>query len=163
MQAFTEGLLARATVLPGVRAAAVPGIIRSIGNTNSFAIVGRERSRGPFRVSVRRVTRILCDDAGALVRGRLLREADETRAVCSRGQRSGGGQVLRGAGSLGKQIRFGAAAAWSVSSATSGSTACRRSAAGGLHAARATPSADGSGVLLVRPTIRPRSARRSVR
>jgi len=83
-RAFTRELLARAAALPGVESAAVAGNHPlDPGFTNSFQVVGREAEARTWpEISVRRVTAGYFDSVGLrLVRGRLLVDADTTRAA----------------------------------------------------------------------------------
>lgn len=84
IQQFNARLLARASALPGVEAAAIAGNHPlDAGFTNSFAVVGREaESRDWPEISVRLVSpgyfRVL---HVPLVRGRLLSDSDDTQAA----------------------------------------------------------------------------------
>jgi predicted permease len=83
MHRFHDELLRRVDAQPGVRAAAIAGNHPlDVGFTNSFAVVGREaESRGWPEISVRRVSPGYFTTLGLpLVRGRLLAEADGTKA-----------------------------------------------------------------------------------
>ena len=82
--AFTRDLLARASRLPGVEAAAIAGNHPlDPGFTNSFAIVGREAEARTWpEISLRRVSPGYFDTVGVpLVHGRLLRESDATTSA----------------------------------------------------------------------------------
>ena len=84
MHAFTRSLLERAARLPGVESAAVAGNHPlDPGFTNSFVVEGREaEARSWPEISVRRVTPGYFRTVGlSLLRGRLLHEADTTRAA----------------------------------------------------------------------------------
>ncbi len=156
MHAFTHGLLARAAALPGVRAVAVAGNHPiDPGFTNSFVVVGREAESRSFpEVSIRRVTSGYFATMGVpLVRGRLLREADSTRApAVLLVNEAAARRFFESQDPLGKQIRF-----WGASRTVVGIVGDERFH--GLAAAAPpavytpldqTPSADGAGVLLVR-------------
>ncbi|RPJ81006.1 MAG: FtsX-like permease family protein, partial [Acidobacteria bacterium] len=83
MHAFTAALLRAAAAQPGVESVAVAGNHPlDPGFTNSFVVIGREaEARGWPEISVRRVTPGYFRTVGLpLVRGRLLAEADSTRA-----------------------------------------------------------------------------------
>jgi putative ABC transport system permease protein len=83
MHAFTDALLRRVAVLPGVESAAVAGNHPlDPGYTNSFSVVGREtESRNWPEISVRRITPGYFRTVGLpLRRGRLLTEFDGTQA-----------------------------------------------------------------------------------
>jgi putative ABC transport system permease protein len=83
IHAFSRGVLERAAALPGVEAAAIAGHHPlDPGFTNSFVVVGREaEARDWPEISIRRVADSYFRTVGlALVRGRLLAEADTTTA-----------------------------------------------------------------------------------
>jgi putative ABC transport system permease protein len=84
MHAFTRTLLDGARRLPGVESAAVAGNHPlDPGFTNSFVVEGRETEAQSWpEISVRRVSPGYFRTVGLpLVRGRLLREADQTRSA----------------------------------------------------------------------------------
>jgi len=156
MQAFSAGLLERARALPGVRAVAIAGNHPiDPGNTNSFSIVGRETESRTFpEVSVRRVTPGYFPTMRVpLVRGRLLRDADATRAPAVLVvNEAAAARFFAGQDPIGKQIRF-----WGAARTVVGIVGDERfhgiasAAPPAVYTPLAqTPSADGSGVLLAR-------------
>jgi putative ABC transport system permease protein len=83
MHAFTAALLDRAAALPGVESAAIAGAHPlDPGFTNSFVVIGREAEARQWpEISVRRVTPGYFRTVDLkLIRGRLLRDGDNTSA-----------------------------------------------------------------------------------
>ncbi|HTL46392.1 MAG TPA: ABC transporter permease [Vicinamibacterales bacterium] len=109
-QAFVRALLERAAALPGVESAAVAGNHPlDPGFTNSFTIAGREaEARNWPEISLRRVTPGYFRTVGlALVRGRLLRDADTTDAAPVALINEAAAQRFFGAADpIGHEIRF---------------------------------------------------------
>jgi predicted permease len=156
MHAFSTGLLAKASALPGVRGAAIAGNHPiDPGNTNSFTVVGREAESRTFpEVSVRRITPgYFATMRVPLVRGRLLRDADATRAPAVLVvNEAAAARFFTGQDPIGKQITF-----WGAVRTVVGIVGNERfhgiasAAPPAVYTPLAqTPSADGSGVLLVR-------------
>jgi len=169
MQAFSAGLLERARALPGVRAVAIAGNHPiDPGNTNSFSIVGRETESRTFpEVSVRRVTPGYFPTMRVpLVRGRLLRDADATRAPAVLVvNEAAAARFFAGQDPIGKQIRF-----WGAARTVVGIVGDERfhgiasAAPPAVYTPLAqTPSADGSGVLLARVDRDPSAMAGSIR
>ena len=169
MQAFSAGLLERARALPGVRAVAIAGNHPiDPGNTNSFSIVGRETESRTFpEVSVRRVTPGYFPTMRVpLVRGRLLRDADATRAPAVLVvNEAAAARFFAGQDPIGKQIRF-----WGAARTVVGIVGDERfhgiasAAPPAVYTPLAqTPSADGSGVLLARVDGDPSAMAGSIR
>ena len=169
MQAFSAGLLERARALPGVRAVAIAGNHPiDPGNTNSFSIVGRETESRTFpEVSVRRVTPGYFPTMRVpLVRGRLLRDADATRAPAVLVvNEAAAARFFAGHDPIGKQIRF-----WGAARTVVGIVGDERfhgiasAAPPAVYTPLAqTPSADGSGVLLARVDRDPSAMAGSIR
>jgi predicted permease len=156
MHAFTHGLLDRVARLPGVRSVTVAGNHPiDPGFTNSFVVVGREAESRSFpEVSIRRVTAGYFSTMGVpLVRGRLLRDSDSTRApAVLMVNEAAARRFFPDQDPIGKQIRFWGAARTVVGVA--GNERFHGLADAAPPAVYAsldqTPSADGSGVLLVR-------------
>ena len=169
MQAFSAGLLTRASRLPGIRAAAIAGNHPiDPGTTNSFAVVGREAESRSFpEVAVRRVTPGYFPTMRVpLVRGRLLRDSDETSAPAVLAvNEAAAARFFAGQDPLGKQIRF-----WGAARTVVGIVGNERfhglatAAPPAVYTPLAqTPSADGAGVLLVRVDGDPSSIASSIR
>ena len=156
MHAFTQGLLETVAALPGVASAAIAGQHPlDPGFTNSFSVVGREaEARDWPEISVRRVTPGYFATMGVpLVRGRLLRDADTTAsAAVVLINEAAARRFFDGHEPLGKQIDF-----WGSARTVVGVVGDERFH--GIDAApppavyaplAQTPSANGSGALLVR-------------
>ena len=169
MQAFSDGLLDRVRALPGVRAAAIAGNHPiDPGNTNSFSVVGREAESRSFpEVSVRRVTPGYFPTMRLpLVRGRLLRDADATRAPAVLVvNEAAAARFFVAQDPIGKQIRF-----WGAARTVVGIVGNERfhgiaaAAPPAVYTPLAqTPSIDGSGVLLARVDGDPSSLGPSIR
>ncbi len=169
MHAFSAGLLEKASALPGARAVAIAGNHPiDPGATNSFAVVGREAESRTFpEVSVRRITPGYFGTMRVpLVRGRLLRDADATRATAVLVvNEAAAARFFAGQDPIGQQIRF-----WGAARTIVGVVGNERFH--GLATApppavytplAQTPSADGSGVLLVRTDGSPSSLGPSIR
>ena len=164
MHAFTHRLLDRVKTLPGVESVAVAGNHPlDPGFTNSFVVVGREaEARNWPEISIRRVTSdYFRTMAVPLVRGRLIGASDGTFAPPVLLVNEAAAQRFFGERDpLGKQIRF-----WGASRTIVGVVGNER-----FHGfAEApppavyspldqTPSANGSGALLVRNGRRSRRA-----
>ena len=110
MHAFSHGLLAQTAALPGVRAVAIAGNHPlDPGFTTSFSVVGREAESRSFpEMSIRRVTPGYFATMGVpLVRGRLLRDADSTKApAVLLVNEAAARRFFATQDPLGKQIRF---------------------------------------------------------
>ncbi len=167
--AFTREVLTRARALPGVVSAAVAGNHPlDPGFTNSFTIAGREaESRSWPEISIRRVTPGYFETVGlGLRRGRLFRDADTTAsapvAVLNEAA------VRRFFGDrdpLGARIRF-----WGTTRTIVGVVADEKfhglteaSPIAAYTPLAQTPSANGTGVLLVRTAGDPLSVAADVR
>jgi len=169
IHAFSAGLLAKAGELPGVRAVALAGNHPiDPGNTNSFTVIGREAESRTFpEVSVRRITPGYFSTMRVpLVRGRLLRDADATRAPAVLVvNEAAAARFFAGQDPIGKQIRF-----WGATRTVVGIVGNERfhgiatAAPPAVYTPLAqTPSADGAGVLLVRTDGDPSSLGSSLR
>ncbi len=154
--AFTQTLVGRAALLPGVTSAAIAGNHPlDPGYTNSFFIVGRrEEARTWPEISVRRVTPSYFQTLGLqLAEGRSLADADSTAAApVSVINRAAAERFFPGRSPLGAQIQL-----YGVARTIVGVVANER-----IHGLMAeapiavylplaqAPSANGAGVLLVR-------------
>ena len=156
MHAFTHRLLADVSRLPGVRSAAVAGNHPiDPGFTNSFVIVGREAESRTFpEVSIRRVTPgYFPTMAVPLVRGRLFRDADSTRApAVLLLNEAAARRFFAQRDPIGQQVAF-----WGTSRTIVGIVGDERFHGLAQEAPPAVyapldqvPSADGAGVLLVK-------------
>jgi putative ABC transport system permease protein len=161
--AFNRALLARATALPGVRAAAIAGNHPlDPGFTNSFTIVGREAEAKSWpEISIRRVSPGYFATVGLqLIRGRLLLDSDTTSSAPVALVNAAAAKRFFGDGDpLGAQIRF-----WGASRTIVGVVADEKfhglaesSPIGAYTPLSQSPSANGAGVLLVRTTGDPSS------
>jgi putative ABC transport system permease protein len=161
--AFNRALLARATAIPGVRAAAIAGNHPlDPGFTNSFTIVGREaESKSWPEISIRRVSPGYFAAVGLqLVRGRFLLDSDTTRsAPVALVNAAAAKRFFGDRDPLGGQIRF-----WGTARTIVGVVADEKfhglaesSPIGAYTPLSQTPSANGAGVLLVRTTGNPSS------
>jgi putative ABC transport system permease protein len=169
MHGFTRALLDRASHLPGVTSAAVAGNHPlDAGFTNSFQVVGREAEAATWpEISVRRVTPGYFRTVGlALVRGRLLADADTTSAApVLLVNEAAARRFFAGRDPLGSRIRF-----WGAARTIVGVVANERfhglteaaPLAVYLPLAQA-PSATGAGVLLVRTNGDPMALASAVR
>ena len=158
MHAFTHALLDAVAALPGVQAAAVAGNHPiDPGFTNSFSVVGREAEARTWpEISIRRVTSGYFRTMSVpLIRGRLLRDADGTFAppVLLVNQ-AAARRFFGDADPIGQRIRF-----WGAARTIVGIVGNERFR--GLSEAPPpavytpldqTPSASGTGALLVRAT-----------
>ncbi len=161
--AFNRALLARATAIPGVRAAAIAGNHPlDPGFTNSFTIVGREaESKSWPEISIRRVSPGYFAAVGSqLVRGRFLLDSDTTSsAPVALVNVAAAKRFFGERDPLGAQIRF-----WGTARTIVGVVADEKfhglaesSPIGAYTPLSQTPSANGAGVLLVRTTGNPSS------
>lgn len=158
---FNAALLQRAAALPGVSSAAIAGNHPlDPGFTNSFTIVGREAEARTWpEISIRRVSPSYFPTVGLdLVRGRLFRDGDHTAAqpvaiVNAEAAR----RFFPDRDAIGAHIRF-----WGASRLIVGVVADEKFH-GIVDAApiaaytpiAQTPSANGSGVLLLRTAVNP--------
>ena len=161
--AFNRALLARAGVLPGVRAVAIAGNHPlDPGFTNSFTIVGREaESQSWPEISIRRVSPGYFAAVGLkLVQGRLLLDSDTTTSAPVAIVNTAAAKRFFGdRDPLGAQIRF-----WGAARTIVGVVADEKfhglaesSPIAAYSPLAQTPSANGAGVLLVRTTGNPSS------
>jgi putative ABC transport system permease protein len=156
--AFNAALLRRAAALPGVESAAIAGNHPlDPGFTNSFVIVGREpEARTWPEISIRRVSPAYFRTVGLqLVRGRFFRDADNTAAApVAIINAAAVTRFFPDRDAIGARIRF-----WGTSRTIVGIVADEKfhglteaSPIGAYTPIAQTPSANGSGVLLVRTT-----------
>jgi putative ABC transport system permease protein len=154
--AFNAALLQRAAALPGVSSAAIAGNHPlDPGFTNSFTVVGREAESGTWpEISIRRVSPAYFPTVGLeLVRGRLFRDSDNTTSSPVALINAAAAQrFFPDREAVGARIRF-----WGASRTIVGIVADEK-----FHGVIAappiaaytplaqTPSANGSGVLLLR-------------
>jgi predicted permease len=161
--AFNRALLARATAIPGVRAAAIAGNHPlDPGFTNSFTVVGREaESKSWPEISIRRVSPGYFAAVGLqLVRGRFLLDSDTTNSAPVALVNAAAAKRFFGERDpLGAQISF-----WGAARTIVGVVADEKfhglaesSPIGAYTPLSQTPSANGAGVLLVRTTGNPSS------
>jgi putative ABC transport system permease protein len=156
MHAFTHGLLQKAERLPGVVGAAVAGNHPlDPGFTNSFTIVGREaEAASQPEISVRRVTPDYFPTMGVrLLQGRLLAETDSTQAPpVAVLNEAAARRFFENQEPVGKRLRW-----WGATRTIVGVVGNERfhglveAAPIGVYVPLSqAPSANGSGVLLVR-------------
>jgi len=154
--AFNAALLARASALPGVRSAAIAGNHPlDPGFTNSFTVVGREaESRSWPEISIRRVSPSYFSTVGLeLVRGRLFRDSDSTTgAPVALINAAAARRFFPDREPVGARLSF-----WGASRTIVGVVADEKfhglmeaSPIAAYTPLSQTPSANGSGVLLVR-------------
>jgi putative ABC transport system permease protein len=159
--AFNAALLERAAVLPGVQAAAIAGHHPlDPGFTNSFTIVGRETEAQTWpEISVRRVSPSYFPTVGVqLVEGRLFADGDHTAAApVALINVAAAGRFFPDRPAVGAHIRF-----WGASRRIVGVIADEKfqgiveAPPLAVYAPIAqAPSANGSGVLLLRTTEDP--------
>jgi len=154
--AFNAALLQRAAALPGVSSAAIAGNHPlDPGFTNSFTIVGREAESGTWpEISIRRVSPAYFPTVGLeLVRGRLFRDSDNTTSSpVALINAAAAKRFFPDREAVGARIRF-----WGAARTIVGVVADEKFQ--GVIAAppiaaytplAQTPSANGSGVLLLR-------------
>jgi putative ABC transport system permease protein len=161
--AFNRALLARASVLPGVRSAALAGNHPlDPGFTNSFNIVGREaESRSWPEISIRRVSPSYFSTVGLeLARGRYFYDSDSTSAAPVALINTAAAKRFFGdRDPVGARIRF-----WGTARTIVGIVGDEKfhgiaeSSPIAVYTPIAqTPSANGAGVLLVRTSADPSS------